>query len=79
MRRSVIFTCLLDLEPVEFGRLETCPIDYGGAVVTAACNGVPVEHKNQYTGTREWLDSLPGDREPGWLRRYAETLLISQS
>lgn len=75
MRRSVIFTCLLDLEPIEFGRLETCPTDLGGAVVTAACIGVPVSHLNQYEGAREWLARVPGDREPGWLRRYALTLV----
>lgn len=75
MRRSMIFTALLDLEPIEFGRLDTAPQDLGGAVVTAACEGVPVKHLNQYVGTREWLASLPGDREPGWLRRYALTLV----
>ena len=76
MRRSVIFSCLLDLEKQEFGRLETCPVDLGGAVITAACDAIPVEHKNQYQACREWLDSLPGDHtEPGWLKAYAETLI----
>lgn len=75
MRRSMIFTALLDLEPVEFGRMEQAPIDRAGAVISKVCDDVSERHPNQYTAVREWLEKVPGDRESGWLSRYADTLL----
>lgn len=75
MRRSMMFTALLNLEPVEFGRLEQAPLDLAGAVITAACEGVPVGALDQYAACREWLASIPGEREPGWLKAYALTLI----
>jgi len=76
MRRSIIFTCLLDLERQEFGKLETCPRDLASVVISAAVAAIPVRHPNQYEACRDWLSTLtPTDRDPGWLRRFAELLL----
>lgn len=75
MFRSVIWTCLLDLERVEFGGLECAPRDLGGAVTTAAVDAIDRKSLNYYESTREWLAAIPGDREPGWLERYALTLM----
>jgi len=78
MRRSLMFTALLDLEPVEFGRLEQAPRDLAGAVISAAAAAIPILHPDQYQACREWLATLmPADREPGWLKRFAELVMAA--
>lgn len=75
MRRSLIFTNLLTLEPVEFGRLEQAPRDQGGAIITAAMAAIPQQHPDQYAACRQWLADVPVDHDrPGWLARYADSL-----
>jgi hypothetical protein len=75
MFRSLIWTCLGDIERVEFGTLECAPRDLAGAVTTRAVEEINPKSLDLYAATREWLTAIPGDRESGWLERYALTLI----
>lgn len=76
MLRSVVYTALLDVMPVEFGRLESAPRDLVGPVITDACDMVTRERfPNIYEGVQEYARRRElDDSAPGYLTRYAESL-----
>lgn len=77
MRRSVIWSNLLTLEPVEFGQMPSKAFERNDSLLTtAACEAIPVTDKDQYASCKAWLATLaPEDREPGWLLRYVKANL----
>jgi hypothetical protein len=77
MLRSLVFTALLHVMPDEFGKLEQCPIDKGGRVITDVCDMIRDESwANPYDAVVEFAKRVtPADGEPGYLDRYADGLL----
>lgn len=78
MMRSVVFSCLLDVMPTEFGQLEQAPRDLAGLVISDVCAMVERERwTNVYEAAQEFARRVtPADGRPGYLTRYAEVLLV---